>query len=369
MHLSFKKMSYVIATVIGLFAILILARIVLIPIAFALLIAFILFPIARKFESWGVNKIISASLSILVLLLIIGGGIYLFSNQIIRLSENLTDFKDKILKVFADATLFININIGIYPQLEKGELLEKIKDWLNESSGSLLSQTFGGTADFLFGLISAAVFTFLILIYRDGLIRALVSFYPMKNRKKAYMMFKSIQKVGKQYLFGMLVIVLILGLVNSLGLLIIGIDSPFLFGFLAAVLAIIPYVGTVTGAAIPIIYAYMTYDSIWMPLSIIIFFWFVQFIESNYLSPKIVGGNLKINALTSILSIIIGASVWGIPGMILFLPFAAIFKVVCEEYEELKPIAMLIGEQNSDKKVHDEKPHHKWIDRMKGWFD
>ena len=310
----------------------------------------------------------SAFLSILALFLIIGGGIFLFSNQIIQLSENLTDFKDRILEVFADATLFINKNIGFLPKQEKGELFDKIKDWLNESAGTLLSQTVSSTADFFFGLVSAIIFTFLILIYRNGLVRAFVRFYRQEHREKAFKMFKSVQQVGQQYLFGMMVIILILGFVNSVGLWIIGIDNPFLFGFLAAFLALIPYAGTFLGAAIPILYSFISYDSIWMPIIIAIFFWFVQFIESNFLTPKIVGGNLKINALTSILSIIIGASVWGIAGMIIFLPTAAMLKVVCEEYEELKPIALLIGEQNYNKKDDNDKIIGKWFKKIKTWF-
>lgn len=368
MHLSIQRVFYVIATIFGLFAILILAKAVLIPIAFAFLLAFILFPVARKIESWGANEIVSALLSILGLILIIGGGIFLFSNQIIQLSENLSDFKGKILDVFADVTFYLNNNTGILPQLERGELLENIKKWLAESAGTLLSQTFSGTANIIVGLLTALIFTFLVLIYRKGLVRALVSFYPTEKRGKAYKMFQSVQEVGQRYLVGMMVIMLILGFVNSVGLWIIGIDNPFLFGFLAGLLALIPYVGTLVGAAIPILYAFLSYDSIWMPITIAIFFWFVQFIESNFLSPKIVGGNLKINAITSILSIIIGASIWGIAGMILFLPFAAIFKVICEEHEELKPVALLIGKQNYETKDADNKFIDKWLKKIKDLF-
>lgn len=368
MHLSFQKVFYVIASVVGSFTILILAKTVLIPIAFALLIAFILFPVARKFESWRINEIVSAFLSILGLILIIGGAIFLFSNQIIHLSENIDDFKVKILNVFADATLFINKNIEFLPQLEKGELLDKIKSWLNNTAGTLISQTFSSTSNIIFGLITSVVFTFLILIYRKGLVRAMVSFYPKVHEEKAFKMFKSVQQLGQKYLFGMMVIILILGLANSIGLWIIGIDNPFLFGFLAAVLALIPYAGTFIGAAIPILYSLISYDSIWMPISIAIFFWFVQFIESNFLTPKIVGGNLKLNALTSILSIIIGASVWGIAGMIIFFPFTAMLKVVCEEYEELKPIALLIGEQNNKKKDVNVKFIGRWFKKIKTLF-
>ncbi len=368
MHFSFQKVFFVIATVVSLFAVLILAKAVLIPVAFAFLIAFILYPIALKFESWGTNETMSALLSILSLLLIIGGSIYLFSNQIIQLSENLTDFKAKILNVFADATILINRNNEFLPQLEKGELMDKIKSWLNESGGRLLSQTFNSTTSIIFGLLTSIIFTFLILIYKKGLVLALVSFYPQEHRERALRMFKSVQKVGQQYLFGMIVIMLILGLVNSFGLLIIGIDSPFLFGFLAAILAIIPYAGTILGAAIPVVYSFISHDAIWMPITIAIFFWFVQFIESNYLSPKIVGGNLKINAFTSILSIIIGASVWGIAGMILFLPFAAMLKAVCEEYIELKPFALLIGDQKYKTKDYSDKFKGKWFQKIKDWI-
>lgn len=368
MHLSFQKVFYVIATIMGLFAILILAKSVLIPIAFAFLVAFILYPVVRKIQSWGANDIVSAFVSILGLFLLIGAAVFLFSNQIIQLSENLTDFKDKILNVFADATFFINKNIEFLPELEKGELLDQIKNWLNKSAGKLLSQTFSGTASILFGVVTSVVYIFLILIYRTGLVKALVLFYPQEHREKSFRMFKSVQKVGQQYLFGMMVIVLILGFVNSIGLWIIGIDNPFLFGFLAAVLALIPYAGTFLGAAIPILYSLISYDSIWIPITIAIFFWFVQFIESNFLTPKIVGGNLKINAFTSILSIIVGASVWGIAGMILFLPFVAMLKAVCEEYEELKPFALLIGEQNSNKNDGKKKYIGKWFEKIKSWF-
>jgi predicted PurR-regulated permease PerM len=162
----------------------------------------------------------------------------------------------------------------------------------------------------------------------------------------------------------MMVIILILGFVNSIGLWIIGIDNPFLFGFLAGILAIIPYIGTNIGAVITVLYAVMTYDSAWMPITIAIFFWFISLIESNFLSPKIVGGNLRVNVLASILSIIIGASIWGIAGMILFLPFAAMLKVVCENYEELKPVALLMGEHNSNTKNVNNTFIGKWVRRF-----
>jgi predicted PurR-regulated permease PerM len=104
---------------------------------------------------------------------------------------------------------------------------------------------------------------------------------------------------------------LILGFANSVCLWIIGIDSPFLFGFLAAALSIIPYIGTTIGASIPILYAFMTYESLWVPFSVAALFWGIQMLDNNFLSPKVVGNSLQVNALAAIVSLIIGASIWG----------------------------------------------------------
>jgi predicted PurR-regulated permease PerM len=368
MNVSFQKQFFAIAIVFAFFAILILAKSILIPLGFALLISFILYPLAKKVESWGMNKILAAFLSIFAVILIIGGCIFLFSTQIIKLTKEFSNFQGKILLVFADATLYINDNLNFVPNLGKNGLIDRIKDWLTESTGSLVKQTFSNTATFLAGLMATIIYTFLILIYRKGLIKAFSGFSPEDRRERVVKMFKSVQQVGQKYLLGMVILVIVIGLANSIGLLIIGIDNPFLFGFLGAILAIIPYIGTVSGAIIPVLYAFISYNSLWMAIAVAVLFWVVQLVSDNFLSPKIVGGSININALTSILSLIVGAVVWGIAGMILFLPFAAMFKVVCEEYEELRPIALLIGNQNYQENDGSNKFVNKWVDKIKDWF-
>jgi predicted PurR-regulated permease PerM len=367
MNLSFQKLFFALATVFALFAILILAKSILIPLGFALIMSFILFPLTKRFESWGMNKALGAFLSILTVILIIGGGIFLFSTQIIELSKEISNFKERIIRAFADVTLYINNNVNFVSYLEKDELSDKIKHWLNESTGTLVSKTFTTTATFLAGLLGTIIFTFLILIYRNGLTQAFTLFSSEDKREKIIKMFKSVQKVGQKYLSGMILLIIIIGLANSIGLLIIGIDNPFLFGFLGALLSIVPYVGTTFGAIIPMLYAFVSYDSLWPVLAVAILFWVVQLITDNFLSPKIVGGSLHINALVAILSLIIGALVWGVAGMILFLPFAAMLKVICEEFEELKPIALLIGDHDYKEKNIDGKIIKRRFSRVKGW--
>jgi len=346
MNVSFQKLFYAIATAFLLFAILVFAKAILIPLSIALLISFILLPLAKKFEKWKIGKTLAAFLSIFVMVLLIGGVTYFFSTQIINVAQEFTNFQDKIIRAFTDVTLFINNHVSIVENLGKDELFNRMKDWITDSTGFLVSKTVSNSATFMAGLMATIVFTFLFLLYRDGLTKAFLAFSSGDNHERVFKMFKSVQQVGQKYLFGMVILTVIIGLANSIGLLIIGIDNPFLFGFLGAALAIIPYIGTTLGAVIPVIYAFVSYDSIWPAIAVAILFWAVQLVSDNFLTPRIVGGSLKINALTAILSLFVGAAVWGLAGMILFLPFAAMLKVVCEEFEELKPIALIIGEKN-----------------------
>jgi predicted PurR-regulated permease PerM len=368
MNVSFKKLFYAIATTFLLFATLIFAKSILIPLSTALLFSFILLPSVKKLETWKVGQTFAAFLSIFAVILIIGGVTYFFSTQIIKVAQEFTHFQDKIISAFADVTLFMNNRLGFMENLEKGELFSRMKVWFTDSTKYLVSKTVSTTATFMAGLLATIVFTFLLLIYRNGLTKAFLTFSPENNRERVLKMFKSVQQVGKKYLFGMAILTAIIGLANSIGLLIIGIENPFLFGFLAAALAIIPYIGTTMGAVIPLIYTFISYDSIWMAVAVAILFWGVQLVTDNFLTPRIVGSSLKINALTAILSLFIGAAVWGLAGMVLFLPFAAMLKVVCDEFKELKPIALIIGEKNIKESNGIEQFLSRWWGKIKRQF-
>ena len=368
MNLSFQKLFFAIATVFLLFAILVVAKSILIPLSMALLFSFILFPAVKKFESWKISTIPSAFLSIFAVIIIVAGIISFFSTQIIIISGQFSHFQDKIINAFADVTMYINNNVSFVDNMERNELFDRMKTWIGNSSGSLITKTVSNTATFMAGMLATIVFTFLILIYRGGLTEAFLAFANENNRPRVLKMFKSVQQVGQKYLFGMFLLTVVIGLANSIGLLIIGIDNPFLFGFLGAALAIIPYIGTTMGAVIPVIYAYVSYESLWTAIAVAILFWVVQLVADNFLTPRIVGGSLKINALTAILSLFVGAAAWGLAGMILFLPFAAMLRVICKEFEVLKPIALIIGEQEIEESDNPELFLIRWWRKIKAKF-
>jgi predicted PurR-regulated permease PerM len=349
MRISFKDLFYNLAFFIAATAILYFGKDILIPIAFALLIAFILYPAVKWLTSRNVKKLLAIIIVMIGVLLLSSGVLFLFSTQVIDIAGNYTDFLNKLRSTWNALLSFFNEHVQVIPDLESQDLLDRLSNFFSDSSIVIISDTIGFTSSFFSYLTLSLIYTFLILFYHDHFLRAISEMSTKENRGKFVEMLKQIQQVGQQYFTGMLLLILLLGLLNSLGLLVIGIDYPFFFGFLAALLAIIPYIGTTLGGLIPTVYAFVTYDSYWYPIGVIGVFWAIQFIEGNFLNPKIVGGTMQINALVSILALIVGGILWGLPGMILFLPLTAMVKVICGHYENLKPIALLLSDSRKEK--------------------
>lgn len=151
-------------------------------------------------------------------------------------------------------------------------------------------------------------------------------------------------KVQQSYLLGLLIVMTIVGILNSLGLLLLGIEHAFFFGFLASLLLLIPYIGIMIGSLLPALVALATKDSYWYSIGVIAIFSFIQFLEGNFITPKITGSKVSLNVFASILSLILFSMLWGIPGMILALPVTASLKVIFDSSEKLKPAGFLLGE-------------------------
>ncbi|NJN25776.1 MAG: AI-2E family transporter [Cyclobacteriaceae bacterium] len=348
MSLSLRTTFYTMACTAGLFILMYYGQPILVPMSIAILFAFILFPICKRLEKWGLSRIPATLISMVAVISLLLGVIYLFSTQIVNLISDFSDFENKLRTMFDSVVNFVNNKVPLLPEIKEQDIIEKGEDWAKNSGGAVLSNTFNTTVTVLSGLLMSLIFTFLLLIYRSGLVDVVVKTFRKQPKNEVLSMVKEMQQVGQHYLLGMSIMILILGFANSGALLALGIDHFFFFGFLAAMLAIIPYVGTTLGATLPTLYALMTEDSYWVPIGVVLCFWFIQLIESNFLSPKIVGGKLNINALMAIISLIVGGYIWGIPGMALFLPLMAIAKVFFNHFEQFKPVAMLMGDDLYD---------------------
>jgi len=142
----------------------------------------------------------------------------------------------------------------------------------------------------------------------------------------------------------MVIVYTIVGILNSIGLLALGIKHALLFGFLTAVMTIIPYVGIFISALLPISVAWVTKDSVWYPVGVIAVFTFVQYLEANIIFPKVVAAQLKVSTWATLVAMLAGEILWGVPGMILFIPFVGILKIITDHVPALLPLNILLSD-------------------------
>ena len=151
------------------------------------------------------------------------------------------------------------------------------------------------------------------------------------------------KKLIQNYLVGLCFEAGIVAIMISIALMILGIDYAILLGIIGAMLNVIPYIGGITSALIPMVLALVTKEPVYA-LYVLIAFAIIQFIDNNILVPKIVASQVKVNALISIIAVFIGGAIWGVAGMFVSLPMVAIVKVIFDAIEPMKPWGFLIGD-------------------------
>lgn len=323
-----------------------LGKSLFIPLSAGLLLSFILLPIVRAMERKGMNQSVAIAITILLLVTLFGTILYLYGNQIVTIIKEFESFQKKLFSTISQIVNFINEKFNLKNKLETPVLIKEAKEMMNNENYDLLGTVVKSVLKSLGNIFLILVFSILFLSYRAGLKRALKSFGKDTNeRKHLGQALGEASTVGRNYVLGVVLLMIILTALNTIGLLIIGVDYPLFFGFLPAALSIIPYFGSIIGASVVVVYAFFNYDSAVYPLSVVALFWISQILESNYLNPKIVGGNLRINILFVIIFLLTGQMLWGLPGLILAVPLMAIFKIFCQHFPPLKPVALLIGSE------------------------
>lgn len=324
-------------------ALLYFGKTLFIPLSFSLLISFILYPICKWMEKKGTNKTIAIFISIFGVILFFSAVIYLLFTQVMEFSNEWQTFKVKLLEAANQLSIFLAERFGI--SVEKQ--MNFLKNVINNSGTqaiSLLKITIYSISESLFYLLIIPVYSFLILYYRQLLVSVLYHVFSSEKKEAIREILVETIHVYYNFIKGMLVVYLIVGLLNSIGLYLIGVPHAFLFGFIASILTFIPYIGIIISSLLPITISWITFNSIWYPIGVIMVFSFVQVLEAYIIFPYAVGTRLKINTLVIILVVILGGILWGAAGMILFIPFVSIAKLIAERTKGLKTLSMLLGD-------------------------
>jgi predicted PurR-regulated permease PerM len=132
---------------------------------------------------------------------------------------------------------------------------------------------------------------------------------------------------------------------NSIALLVIGVPNAIVIGVIGGLLNVLPYIGGVLAILLPVLMSLITTNSFSPILAIVVSYTVIQFIDNNFLVPRIVSSKVQINALMSIVAVLLGNLLWGIPGMFLSIPFIAVLKIIFDRVDDLKPWGRLLGDE------------------------
>jgi predicted PurR-regulated permease PerM len=325
-----------------LLLVLYLGQSLFIPLSFALLISFILYPICRWLEAKTLPRVLAIGLSLMAFFSLLLGVLGLLVWQLSLFTRQWPALSGKVVAYAGQLSGQLGEVFGIS--------LELRREWLHSLLVSSLENLLRGLPDALYTTSVSFVLILLIpvyiagiLYYRDTLVAALDKLAAPFWKGQVRMLLPQVLQAYANFIKGMALVYLLVGLLNSLGLALLGVPNPLFFGFVASILTFIPYVGIMVGALLPMAVAWLTYDSVWYPLGIVGVFALVQIIEANLIFPLAVSYKLKINALATLVVIVAGGILWGAAGMILFVPFIAMLKLIADKVDPRSFLSLLLG--------------------------
>jgi predicted PurR-regulated permease PerM len=313
---------------------------ILIPLAFAVIIAILLNPLVNKLRTYRLGKIPSILLAMLLAILVVAGTLYFLSSQIVGFGENLPALKARFSDLLASLQSWLQQKFGL--SIEKQ--LQLIDEAANSSKALI-----GGTLNTVLGTLGVIlllpVYVFLFLFYKTLILNFLFKVFAEEDAAKVSEILGQTKLAIQSYMVGLLMEAAIVAAMNSMALLIIGVKYAFLLGVIGAILNMLPYIGGIIAIALPLLMVTITREGYTAQLWIIAAYLTIQFIDNNILVPRIVSSKVKINALISIVVVLLGGALWGVAGMFLSIPIVGILKIIFDRVEGMQPWGELLGDE------------------------
>jgi predicted PurR-regulated permease PerM len=327
----------------ALLAILYVAQGIIVPLIFAFIIAILLHPVVNFFVRIKINRTLAIFITLLLTLFIIVAFVALIYTQAVSFANSWPVFVAKFTVILNDTISSASHYLNIQPQI--------IHDWITKTqhdlitiNGALIGQTIVNVSSVVAALVLVPVYIFVILYYQPLLIEFIHRLFDEIHQSQVSAIVTQTKSVVQHYLVGLIIEAIIVGTLNALGLLLLGIQYAILLGVLGALLNMVPYIGGIIAVALFMMVALVTKSSPWFALYVFGVHTFIQVIDNNFIVLKIVASRVKINALFSIIVVLIGNALWGIPGMFLSIPLLAILKVIFDHVESMKPWGYLLGD-------------------------
>jgi len=341
-----KQYPFYFKSTVILFGLVLLAYIlfslqaIIVPLSFALVFSILLNPLYVLLQNRvKIPRIPAIALTILIAYIIVGCIVFFLSVQLLHFTDTFPALQVKFARYFAELQQWLQTRFG----LSMAKQREMINEALNNSK-TLIGSTLGSALSTLSVLVLIPVYIFMLLFYKTLILNFLFEVFAEENSHNVSIILNQTKSAIQNYMIGLLLEAFIVAILNSAGLLIIGLNYAILIGVMGAILNMLPYIGGIIAIAIPLLIATVTKDGYSTQIGVIVSFAIVQFIDNHILIPRIVSSKVQINALITIVVVLLGGALWGVSGMFLSIPFVAILKIIFDRIDDLKPWAKLLGD-------------------------
>ena len=350
----YERLSLVLIGILSLGFLVVQGKEILDPLVFGFLFAILLLPVANFLEKKiKLPRSMSSLLSILLLVTFVGGILYLVGTQISKLSSDWPMLQKQVGQSINDVAGWIEEKFHIDLQSQK-VYIENTGRKIMQSGTEVVGTTFGAVSSLMLFYLFIMIFTFFILFYRRLLYKFILQAFGHDNEAIVYDIVENIQKILRQYILGLLIEMVVVATVACTAFWMIGIKYAALLGIIVGLFNIIPYLGIFTALFLSVLITFATgavTDAVWVGASVL----GIHAVDSNFLLPTIVGSKVRLNALITFLGIVVGEMIWGLSGMFLSIPMIAIFKIIFDRIDSLKPWGYLLGGDYEFKKAAEKK--------------
>ncbi|HXB40797.1 MAG TPA: AI-2E family transporter [Bacteroidia bacterium] len=335
----YAKLALISISIAAFILIMHLGQFIIIPIVYATIIAILLNPLVNYLNR-GLNKLVSISLAVIVATLVLFGVLYIVSSQVTMFSDTYPQLKEKFNTTSTDLVQWISEKFNIRKT--------KINEWIkttqsDEINNFAIGEKLTEAGQMVVTLMLLPAYLFMILFYKPLLLEFVRKLFRTEHHAAVVEILVKSKKIVQSYLVGLFFELIIMAVLYSAGLLLLGVDYAIILGITGAIVNIIPYIGKVVAIVLPMLIAFITKDSLTCSVLVFFVYMFIQFIDNHYIIPKIVASRVQINALISVIVVLVGGAIWGVSGMFLSIPLTAIIKVIFDHIEGLKPWGFLLG--------------------------
>ncbi|KLT63586.1 AI-2E family transporter [Pedobacter sp. BMA] len=341
----YVKTMCVLVSLIAVGYLVIIAKEILSPLIFSCLFSILLLPMASFFEyRLKLPRSAASMLSVILMLAAIGLVLYVIGSQLTDLANDWPQFRAQLNITGQNLQKWIDNRFHIDAAKQLNYVHSATSKAL-ASSTTVVGATVLSLSSILLFLVFTFIYTFFFLLYRTLIMKFLVSVFLEENKKMVYDIIEQVQYIIRKYIIGLLIEMAIVATVVSIVFWFLGIKYAILLGLITGILNIIPYIGIFVALILSTLITFATATILSKVILVIVTLIIVHLIDSNVILPLVVGSKVRINALITVLGVIIGEMVWGISGMFLSIPVIAVLKIIFDRVESMKPWGIILGDE------------------------